>query len=427
MTSAPPVDLPPPDDTALGPTTQDEDGRGAARPSEDLPLPDGGIGRRRAVRRERQRLRRRRLVRAALAVLAGAALVATSLAAVTGVRLSSRRDRASVAGGAGASSALAPALLVQANDVGGAVSIVVLVPAPGNKGGSLVFVPPGTMTEIPSLGLEPVGLALEVGGADRLKATVENLFGVRLGSVTVLDNDHLVSLVRPAGTLRVTMPGRVAQVSDDGSVHVLFDVGPGLVRPDQVPTLLAVRGQGTDLERLARQQAFFDAWLARIHDDPGTDAGVAQPGLRAALDALARGTVEPSVVPVEQVGRGEDGTEQYKVQEPDLAAMVAAAFPGQARSAGSRPQVQILNGTGALELDQSVAARLVPAGVEVKLTGNADSFDYSQTQIVFYDPAKQAVAERVQRALGSGRLVLSRRPLDVVDVTVIVGKDFRSG
>jgi len=154
---------------------------------------------------------------------------------------------------------------------------------------------------------------------------------------------------------------------------------------------------------------------------------VAQPGLRAALDALARGTVEPSVVPVEQVGRGEDGTEQYKVQEPDLAAMVAAAFPGQARSAGPRPQVQILNGTGALELDQSVAARLVPAGVEVKLTGNADSFDYSQTQIVFYDPAKQAVAERVQRALGSGRLVLSRRPLDVVDVTVIVGKDFRSG
>src|SRR5207253_1768763 len=192
-------------------------------------------------------------------------------------------------------------------------------------------------------GLEPVGLALQVGGPDRLKGTVENLFGVSLGSVTVLNSDQLVALVRPAGPLRVTIPERVAQVADDGRVQVLFDGGPGVVRPDQVPTLLAARGQSTDLGRLAR------------------------------------------------------------------------------------PQVQILNGTGVLELDVKVAARLVPAGVEVKLTGNAASFDYAETQIVFYDPAKQPVAERIQRALGVGRLVFSRRPLDVVDVTVIVGKDFRSG
>ena len=62
--------------------------------------------------------------------------------------------------------------------------------------------------------------------------------------------------------------------------------------------------------------------------------------------------------------------------------------------------------------------------VEVTLTGNAASFDFAQTQIVFYDRNEQPVAERVQKLLGVGRLVLSRVPIDVVDVTVVVGKDF---
>ena len=427
MTSVPPADLMPPDDTPFGSGDGDAGGPGAAPRDDSIPLPDGGTGQRRARRLQRMRERRHRWLRIGAIALVAVSVAAVLAAGVTRLHLPSSGGRGQLHGAAGASSALPPAMLVQSDGAGRAVSIVVVAPAPGNRGGSLVYLPPGTMTEIPSLGLEPVGLALEVGGADRLKSTVENLFGATLGSVTVLGADQLVAAVRPAGTLRVTIPRRVAQVADNGQVQVLFEQGPAQVAPEQVPTLLALRGQGSDLDRLARQQAFFDAWLGRIHDNPGADAGVTQPGLRAALDALAKGTVEPRVAPVEELGRGEDGTEQYKVQEADLAAMVAAVFPGQVRSTAPRPQVQILNGTGALELDVKVAARLVPAGVEVKLTGNASSFDYTETQIVFYDPAKQSVAERVQRALGLGRLVLSRRPLDVVDVTVIVGKDFRSG
>ena len=72
---------------------------------------------------------------------------------------------------------------------------------------------------------------------------------------------------------------------------------------------------------------------------------------------------------------------------------------------------------------QRVEDKLGPS-VEVTLTGNAASFDFAQTQIVFYDRNEQPVAERVQKLLGVGRLVLSRVPIDVVDVTVVVGKDF---
>jgi hypothetical protein len=90
-----------------------------------------------------------------------------------------------------------------------------------------------------------------------------------------------------------------------------------------------------------------------------------------------------------------------------------------------RTRVQILNGTGAIGASPRVAKKLVPAGARVVLSGNADSFAYAQTQIVFYDRSQQQAAARIRQALGTGRLVLSRQPLDVVDVTVIIGKDFQ--
>jgi hypothetical protein len=47
-----------------------------------------------------------------------------------------------------------------------------------------------------------------------------------------------------------------------------------------------------------------------------------------------------------------------------------------------------------------------------------------QTQVIYYDADKRAMAEKVRAALGVGILVRNRNATDVVDVTVIVGKDF---
>ena len=58
-------------------------------------------------------------------------------------------------------------------------------------------------------------------------------------------------------------------------------------------------------------------------------------------------------------------------------------------------------------------------------TDNADNFAHQTSEVVFYDRRQQAAAERVRAALGVGRLVFSRIPNDVVDVTVVVGRDFR--
>lgn len=385
-----------------------------------VPLPE--TRRTTRSRREQRRKRRRRqrnLKYTALLTVGGLLVLALVGRVVSDV--ASDGDRSGGDKGADAPAPPPARLVVQRDGGGQAVSLFLLAPERGGKGGSLVLLPPGAMAEVASLDLQPLGQVLSLGGAERLQATVQNLLGIPVASVHVLDDAALTALVAPAGPLTVNVPERVERVDERGTVDVLFEAGEVEVAPADVPRLLAERGRSTDLGRLARHQAFWDAWLARL-DDPA--ALPDQPAeLRAVLAGLAAGTVRTRVLPVTPLGATEGG-QLYQVDRAELAQLQDALVPDGEGSVSERPRVQILNGTGEVQLAQRVADKLGTA-VEVKLTGNAARFDYAETQVVFYDKAEQAKAERVREALGMGKLVFSRNPLDVVDVTVIVGKDFK--
>lgn len=411
-------------------TVQDETTVVVPDPADDvdhalgsIPLPEttrrGEARRRRVERRRRRRLQILRWSGAAIAAVLVIALVVAVWPSGGHHAGSSSKTNAAEAG----AKASAPVLIAQQDAKGNAASLVLLVPAARDKGGTIVLIPPGAMAEVASLGLQPVGQALGLGGQQRLDATVENLLGATIGTTVVLDDTRLAELVQPAGALSVRIEKRVEQVGATGQVDILYEPGLQQVQPADVPALLSVKGDGSDLDRLVRHQRFFEAWLARLKTLPSA-VPAQPPALHAAVLALLNGPITTNVLPVRSLGTTEDG-ELYQVDQTGLRAMVGTVFPGPRPGASVRPRVQILNGTGAVGLAQQVADKLVPAGVEVKLTGNAGRLDYLQTEIVFYDRKDQAVAERVQKALGVGRLVLSRNPIDVVDVTVIVGRDYQ--
>jgi hypothetical protein len=301
------------------------------------------------------------------------------------------------------------------------VTITLLAAGRGGRGGHVLLIPPGTMSELPSFGLDAIGRSLALGGTPLLQSALENLFGVKLDPVTVLRDPQLVALVRPAGALAVDLPARVESVDGAGRVSVLWDEGQVTLAPDDVPRFLAARGQGNDLTRLVRHQVFWTSWLARLHQVPAA-IPAAPDGLKRVMAALASGTVAFDTLPVEAVDAGNAGGDVYRVRQSDLDSLLKGALPG---APVGRLRVQILNGSGILGVAEKVAGRLVPTGARVVLTGNAGSFAYRQTQVVFYDRSKQASALAVQKALGIGKVVFSRRPLDVVDVTLVIGKDFK--
>lgn len=384
-----------------------------------IPLPEARGGGRARERRQRRRRRRARHLRTGAAVVVAGVVMAAVLVRMDGGDGGDRGAKATDPGRAAA--AAPPVLLAQQDASGGATSLTVLVPAPGG-GGNLVLIPPGTMTEVVSLGLEPVSRSLELGGPARLHATVENLLGASIADALIVDGATLASLLEPVGPLSVEVPERVEQLDPNGRVEVLYEAGPAVVPPADAAAFLAARGRGNDLARLARHQAFFDSWLEAVRDRRDA-APTKPPSLARAFDALASGPVRTRVLPVEAFGTAAAEGELYRVRDDELSRLVATVFPSAGRESGPRPRVQILNGTGAVGLADAVRGKL-GAGFDVRLTGNAATFDKERTEIVFYDRAKRAAAERARTALGVGELVFSRNPLDVVDVTIIVGKDF---
>lgn len=96
------------------------------------------------------------------------------------------------------------------------------------------------------------------------------------------------------------------------------------------------------------------------------------------------------------------------------------------RLAGATPavaQVQVMNGSGVAELAQRAADVLRRHGIDVVAVGNADASDYAET-LVLLRRGRIAVAHEVRAALGRGRVLEQRDGTLLVDVTVILGRDY---
>jgi polyisoprenyl-teichoic acid--peptidoglycan teichoic acid transferase len=92
----------------------------------------------------------------------------------------------------------------------------------------------------------------------------------------------------------------------------------------------------------------------------------------------------------------------------------------------SETRVQILNGNGEPGIGQEAAQKLVGEGFRVVLTGNASRLDYRKTLVITYDssPEGEALAEKARDLPGVGKVQVSAQPQGIVDLTIVVGKDF---
>ena len=404
-----------------------------------IPLPEAGDGSRRRRRRRKGGGRRQRPARRLpwSTIAAGAALLLVSVPivymAIGLVR--GDGDESSGSGTEQAEEVIEPgaassrSLVVLTDVEGDVVGVTVLAVAASGDGGTIVHVPPGTMVEVPSLGLASLAAAADDGDTELLRSSLENLLGVTFDSSVTLSPRAVQELVEPAGALTVEVDEPVEEQSTSGRITVVFPAGPQPLQPIEIPRFLSAIGSDSQLQRLVRHQAFWTAYLSVVGGSPetvGPSPDIVGGGVAGAVAALSRGDVRHQVLPVEAVSGTSGAEELYRVQDEELVAMVRRLFPDATPStaSGERIRVQVLNGVGTPGLAQRVAPLLVPAGAQVTLSDNADRFDYAVTQVVYYDDDRLADAQAVRDALGVGELVKSLAGLEVVDVTVVVGADF---
>lgn len=323
-----------------------------------------------------------------------------------------------------------PTMLVTQTDDAGAISGVTVLSLNASGGGNLTFFPAGTELELPftEAGQAPLNVIYQGAGQSGLEQRVETLLvAATEENVEILSNDQWASLVAPLGPLTISNPVALSATDAAGTV-VNFAQGDIQVPPEQIGLFVNTRGTDeNDLTRLERQQAFWTAWLAAVKTstDPNAVPGETDKGLGRFVRDLAKGDASYNTLPVTPIGIPGVGATDSNLYAPDQAAvdqLVAETIPFPVGV--GRMRARVLDGTGTEGTAASAARVIVPAGAEIAIVGNAESFDHDTTVLQYYDRAERDQAQRLLDALGGGRLVLREGVTDNVDVTVIVGRDF---
>jgi hypothetical protein len=381
---------------------------------------------RRTPRTDGRRGQRRRDRSAQFAVLA-AAIVIGLLAAIAGSprdATADANDRASSPSTAHtAATAQLPAHTLLLGHVAPDGRLDLLVAygwAQGARTGTAVMIPANTMVEVPSLGPQALADVPRLASPKLLRIVIENALGVHFDGQVLLDDDELAAVLAPAGAFKVDFPA-AARV-DDSAGTIAFR--PGKQRIDAPTAMRLLVGKGGDeLSHLITVGAVIDGWQHALRRKAVADATVQTDPRFLAVTIGAKATMQTSTLPVERLATG--GAERFRVRADDADGLLRDAFSWAMIAKGTRPRVELLNGVGSVGLTQAVAARIVPAGGEVTLTGNVPGFGVEQTKVVYYRPDARDDARRFAKALGVGQVVRAADAIDVVDVTVIAGKDYQ--
>jgi LytR cell envelope-related transcriptional attenuator len=359
-------------------------------------------------------------------VLMPTVAVLMALTVVVGAVIRANDDSADGSGatGAGNGSRRANTLLVSHRDADGRLDLLVLTGTDGQRA-AILLVPTATQVEVPSLGPETLADIPNDGDPALLTTTIENLLGVRVVKTVTMDDAALTAALAKAAPIPADLH---RAVQFDEATGDLFAAGSTHLTAEDATQLLVRRQSGSELDRLVTVQDVLDGWLGRLRNPRIARATVKASPELAGLIAVSRARDRRTdSLPVESVTTG--GGERFEPRIEDVERYVSGAFPN-ARLGGAkqRPRVEILNGTGAVGLAQSIAGTVVPAGGQVTLTGNVPNFGVTDTQVVYYRDADRADAQRLLDALDCGALKKARRALGVVDVTIVAGADcFRTG
>jgi hypothetical protein len=293
-------------------------------------------------------------------------------------------------------------------------SIAVLSLHSGDVGGSVLVVSPwlqanpgadaGTFAVVSAFG----------GGPEAIMHSLQASIRFGVTETALVDDALWAELVAPVAPLVVENPTAVAS----------FPAGSLSLRADQVGAFLAAGDKEPPQAAMLRQRAFYRAWIGAVSasTDRGVVPGEVESGLGRFVRALANGPtiVEQAPVVEDVVG----GVTRYGIDLAAMEAMVPELVPfPTAGTPGGRIRVRLLDGTGDGGHVEAVAPLLVPAGAQIVVVGNADRFDYRETEVQYHTPVVRGAAGDLVEALAVGRVVEVPRQTDAFDVTIILGTD----
>lgn len=237
-------------------------------------------------------------------------------------------------------------LLVGYGEEGGpARSTTLLTASSDGSAGSVVFLPPGLLLEIPRFGLDRLSQAQRFEGSDLVAETLESALGVTIDDYAALSEAGLASLLDRVGEFSVFV-GDEALVGreEEGVSPVRIEAGQQELGGEQMALYFDLLAEGeSPVDAFPRQQQVFTALLAQIADNPEVldrvftegatefDGAGDPDALRDVLEGLAAAQANEQltyeVLPVEPFGGPTEGTVTTYRTEADTADFLDSLLP----------------------------------------------------------------------------------------------------
>jgi LCP family protein required for cell wall assembly len=314
--------------------------------------------------------------------------------------------------------------------------------------------------------------AFSLGGTACTVKTIEKLTDIRVDHQVVIDFSGFANMVDAIGGVPICLPKAV----NDNQGHIHLAAGRRVVRGDEALDYVRLRhdtsigGNGGDLGRIKRQQAFLSALASKVRStgvllnppkligllnaatgslttDPGlgnlTDLAALAQSLRG-LDTRDIAFVTVPVHPyppnpnrlqvtqpvahqlfaaVETDAPLTGGTGKATGKGTDTTAPAAEAPTGTLRTPPSQVRVRVLNGTATPGKARRVAAELRRVGFHVVAVAAADRTDY-RTSLARYPASRDSSARTLAAAVPGAELRLRGSTGSTGStVSLVVGRD----
>ena len=236
-----------------------------------------------------------------------------------------------------------------------------------------------------------------------------------------ITEEDLVAYFDVATPLTVSLNDPLIEL-DDGQPKVVFESGQLVLSPSDVYRYLAWESDDeSSYNRWLRHKNFWESWLASLTADQTEDLGGEwqEKELNRMLRGLSSGNVIIQNLNLLEV---EDSNRYLRVEEEFLSAMLleVVPFPVAPFETG-RAKIKLLDGIGGVDIVNAFVPKLVAAGAEIKLIGNADQFGVGESLITYYDESYLDFVEAFSTAIGGSKIEFEPLPESAVDVIILIG------
>ena len=300
--------------------------------------------------------------------------------------------------------------------------------------------------------LEPLNATFSAGGAPCLWKTLEQTTHIRIDHFVEVGFDSFKAIVNDVGGISVCLPFAIS----NSQAHLYISAGRHIVHGAQALAFVRLReniGDGSDLQRIQRQQIFLASAMQKIKqtnllgdykvikdaaDAVTTDLSLTQMlGIANSMKGLNTKAVRFISVPVVPYPLDENRVEWEMPQAGTLfsavahdthilkAAKAAKGKPTPAATVSpSKVQLEVLNGSGTMGVASTTATGLTNLGFNVIGTGDAPN-GYSYTNsIIEYSSAAQLPEVNTLKKEVAGVQVKHVASLQTGTLSLIIGSKF---